>query len=173
MDKKIIIVGSGGSGKDTLKKMFQQIGFECGVVTTTRPKRSYEVDGEDYDFITVEHFIGIVNKNLFLWHEEFNTWQYGLSITEWDEKDVFVINVPALKKIYDLIKNESIIIFVDTPLDIRMDRLSKRNDSDTVLRRVVADQNDFHDFNLYDIRIANSDGNVINEAIYSKCITKM
>jgi guanylate kinase len=53
-NKKIFIIGGGGSGKDYLRRKFEAKGYTFGIFHTTRPKRSNETEGSDY-FYTNNH----------------------------------------------------------------------------------------------------------------------
>ena len=54
---KIVVIalfGKSGAGKDYLIKTLPPNEYHKIIPTTTRPKRDYEVNGVDYNFITVE-----------------------------------------------------------------------------------------------------------------------
>lgn len=63
----VILSSPSGAGKTTLTKKLQQKynNFKISVSHTTRPPRSNEVDGVDYNFITKKKFEDLINDNEF------------------------------------------------------------------------------------------------------------
>jgi dephospho-CoA kinase len=60
----------------------------------------------------------------------------------------------GIGKLHAADRKSSFIIYIDIPVDIRRERLSERNDnSDSIERRLSADDNDFKTFTDFDIRI--------------------
>src|ERR1035437_3624382 len=56
LHSRIIICGSAASGKDHLRKKFEDKGYKYGISYTTRPPRTGEINGVDYHFLTNEEF---------------------------------------------------------------------------------------------------------------------
>jgi len=152
---KIIIVGPGGSGKDFLRKKMESRGFKYGVSFTSRPSRKDEQEGIDYyyrDDIFFEN-----NKEIFLEIQEFNGWKYGISKGEFSVKDLFILSPSGLRCLPKDLRENSFVIYLNPPGEIRKKRLSERNDADDVERRFLADERDFYQFSDYDIMITNED----------------
>ncbi|MDC0409464.1 guanylate kinase [Pelagibacteraceae bacterium] len=63
----VILSSPSGAGKTTLTKKLQQKynNFKISVSHTTRPPRSNEVDGVDYNFITKKKFEDLINDKEF------------------------------------------------------------------------------------------------------------
>ena len=63
----VILSSPSGAGKTTLTKKLQQKynNFKISVSHTTRPPRSNEVDGVDYNFITKKKFKDLINDKEF------------------------------------------------------------------------------------------------------------
>lgn len=61
----IVLSGPSGVGKDAVLKAMKQRGlaFHFVVTTTDRPKRSDEVNGVDYNFVTTERFEEMIRNN--------------------------------------------------------------------------------------------------------------
>lgn len=154
---RIIIVGKGGSGKDHLKSTFIKRGFKPAISFTTRPKRINEQDGIDYNFISKEDFDGRLKTNTLQEFDEFNGWFYGTSNFEWNDKQVFIKTPRGVAKIDKEDRKSCFIIYLDIDYDTRRKRLSKRQDADSVHRRLNADESDFKDFKDFDLRITNND----------------
>ena len=63
----VILSSPSGVGKTTLTKKIQQKyqSFKISVSHTTRPPRSNEVDGVDYNFVSVKKFEELIKQNEF------------------------------------------------------------------------------------------------------------
>lgn len=150
-NKRIIIAGKGGSGKDHMRKAIQKMGYRYCVSHTSRPKRNGESDGVDYYFVEPEYF----HKNPEAFYEiiVFNGWFYGTSLEEFKKSDVLIMTPGGISKLTPEDRRESLIVYIDISEDIRRDRLSERGDSDSVERRLSADEEDFDGFSDYDILV--------------------
>jgi guanylate kinase len=157
LGKRIILVGKAASGKDNLRKRFQNKGFKYGVTYTTRPPREDEVDGKDYHFITDSVANKMIATNLFYEYVHFNGWIYGTPISEFYGSDLFIMTPKGISKIKSEDRENSFIIYLDIDSKTRLDRLQSRNmPGDSAERRIIADDEDFKDFTDFDLRITNS-----------------
>ena len=139
--KLIIFSAPSGAGKTTLVRHLLEIpalNLAFSVSATSRPMRSYEVDGKDYFFITVEEFNKKIQKLEFLeWEEVYNDQYYGTLKSEVDGLlkagknvifDIVVEGGMNLKKIYG---NEALAIFVKPPSIKHLEeRLNSRSSED-------------------------------------------
>lgn len=76
----IVITAPSGSGKTTIvKKLLEQIPeLEFSVSATTRSKRTHEVHGKDYYFLSVSEFEQAIEKEEFIeWEEVYPGKFYG------------------------------------------------------------------------------------------------
>lgn len=153
MKNRIIIVGAGGSGKDLLKKRFIDKGFEPSISCTSRPPRDGEEDGVHYNFLTADTFEKMVENGEFYEHKSFRGWYYGTLLMDFSECDVFIMTPPAVEELDKDVRDSSIVMFLDIEEPIRAKRLSGRNDSDSIKRRLIADREMFEFFTDYDVRI--------------------
>jgi guanylate kinase len=66
----IVISGPSGAGKDTVMQRMKERGLKFHFVTTatTRLRRSNEVDGKDYLFISAEKFAKMIEADEFMEH---------------------------------------------------------------------------------------------------------
>lgn len=157
--KRVFVVGLGSSGKDHLRKRFEKLGYKFAIHYTTRPMRVGEVDGRDYYFISEKDFIEKVEKDDMIEYSIHNNWYYGLSKVEYENKDLFILSPLSFNKYSSEIKLNVLKIFLDISEDIRRKRLSKRNDADSVDRRLFTDREDLKKINMseFDIVIKNED----------------
>ncbi len=76
----IVLSGPSGAGKDAVLRRMKEIScpVTCVVTMTTRPKREYEKDKIDYNFVSRETFQEMLRKDEFLeWAQVYGNW-YGL-----------------------------------------------------------------------------------------------
>ncbi|MEC8383667.1 MAG: guanylate kinase, partial [Pseudomonadota bacterium] len=89
MDSGLIIVftAASGTGKTTLaRKLIEQDGMlKASVSYTTREKRSGEVDGECYHFVSSEQFSDMVDRGDFLERTSIYGNKYGTVKREVDK----------------------------------------------------------------------------------------
>jgi guanylate kinase len=135
--KIIIFSAPSGAGKTTIVRhlLAHHTCLQFSISATTRPKRSHEVDGKDYYFLSVDAFRQHISQNNFVEHEEvYNGLFYGTLKAEieriWQQgchalMDVDVKGGLHLKTIFG---EKALSIFVKPPsLEILKERLEKRN----------------------------------------------
>jgi len=152
----IILVGKAASGKDYFKNYLLENSFKTSISHTTRPMRKGEVNGETYHFVSEDEFISMIDNQNFFEYKKFNGWYYGTSEKEIKDSQVFIFTPSGVKDLPRYFLNESIIIYFDISKDVRIERLKKRSDSDSIERRLKADKEDFKDFFEYDFRVFES-----------------
>jgi len=66
----IVISGPSGAGKDTVMQRMQERGlpFHFVVTATTRPKRTNEMHGRDYWFVSTEEFARMISEDELIEH---------------------------------------------------------------------------------------------------------
>jgi guanylate kinase len=154
---RIILAGKAASGKDYLRDMLVKEGLKPDVSATTRPMRAGEVTGVDYHFITDKQFETARSLGRFYEAVEFNGWQYGTILESWNSSDVFIMTPSGINQISEEDRLNSLVIYLDIPIDVRKTRLMNRSDSDTVDRRIAADEADFKDFTDWDVTFSSED----------------
>ena len=155
---RIILCGKAASGKDHLRKILEGRGFKYGVSYKTRPPRKGEIDGMDYYFLEENEFQDLIERGFFYEHVTFNGWFYGTSKEQWfTTDDVFIMTPSGISKLHAADRKSSFIIYIDIPTEIRRERLMDRKDNaDSIERRLQADDNDFESFTNFDIKITDS-----------------
>jgi len=153
---KLVLVGKAAAGKDHLRKRLIDRGFRFGVSCTTRPPRQGEEDGKDYYFLQEQDFLNLVNSGDMIEYQQFIGWYYGLTREEFENSDVIILNREAVDMLPPEIRSQCMVIFLDIDKDTRLERLKERNDSDDSLeRRFQADEQQYIDFNNFDVRVTN------------------
>ena len=133
--KIFVISAPSGTGKTTIIKkimeIFPQLTFS--ISATTRERRSFEVDGKDYFFISEEDFKNKIENDEFVEWEKFYDYFYGTLKSfvnkklEEDNSLIFEVDVKGalnIKKCYP----ESVLIFIEPPsIETIKERLTRRN----------------------------------------------
>jgi len=158
IDSKIILVGAGASGKDFLRKRFQDRGFKFAVTHVTRPIRPTEENGIDCHFVSKDEFTEMILEGQLIEYNIHNGWYYGTSVATFEECDVFTMTPSGLSQLSKGDRARSFVIYLDIPEEIRRSRLDSRvMPGDTTERRLATDMVDFSNFTDYDLRIVNED----------------
>ena len=149
--KPIALVGAMCSGKTTIAKKLEQDGYNWIRTYTTRPPRPGE-SSKDYMFVSQDEFFGFMMNGFFMETEDYkvasgDTWYYGSLRSDYKIPNSVIILTPMA--VYKL-RNELNVVFVDTPLDTRLDRAHHRGDEPKeVLRRFKAEEDLFRMFREY------------------------
>lgn len=152
--KVIAICGKSASGKDTLLRLtiMNYTWLHKIINCTTRPPRENEVDGKNYHFLSLEEFAhkdAVEGKMIEV--TKFREWYYGTSIEDLslDEINIGVFN-PA--GIYALMQREDVDLYVvqivasDKTRLLRSLTREDNPDVDEIIRRYLADREDFEVF---------------------------
>lgn len=152
----IVLLGKSGSGKDAMQNLLINYlnDFEIVKLTSTRPMRENEKQGNPYFFTTKEDFLN--NLNNFIEYRKYKTllnnvkdyWYYGINKHSLEEgKNYILINtIEGLNKIKEYFPNANIISFYLEVSDIvRTERAKSRGGFEEVEwnRRLEEDNNDF------------------------------
>lgn len=122
--KAIIISAPSGAGKTTIvhRLLASELPLGFSVSATSRPRRSNEVDGIDYFFLSPEEFMKKIKNGEFIeWEEVYENQYYGTLRSEieriWQEKKHVLFDVDVkgginLKKYFG---SQSLAIFIKPP----------------------------------------------------------
>ena len=134
--KAIIVSAPSGAGKSTIVNLLKEAlpVLEFSVSACSRPKRTCEVNGEDYFFLTVEQFKEKISRDEFVeWEEVYPGSYYGTLKSEldriWSLKKIPIFDVDTvgglnLKKYFG---EEALAIFIQPPsMEILEERLQNR-----------------------------------------------
>jgi len=175
MKRRIVVCGKAGSGKDFFRD-YLSLQLVVDVSFTTRPPREGEVEGYTYKYVSDRDFQNLLLGNHLQEHVEFNGWFYATGKESWINSDVFIMTPSGIGQLTKKDRLKCTVVYFDIELGTRRHRLEKRSDFDKVNRRIHADEEDFLDFNDFDIRVTNPEYDVdqlyslIN--LYDKCATQ-
>ena len=122
--KVIILCAPSGSGKTTLAKhllSIKELDLKFSVSATTRKKRDGEIDGLDYNFLSIDEFKNRIQNNEFVEYEEvYDNIYYGTLKSEIDSViinhniifDVDVVGALSLKRYFS---SNSLTLFINPP----------------------------------------------------------
>lgn len=158
-----VIVGRMGSGKTTLAKKMEELGWKRMVTYTSRPPREGEKFGEDYYFLSTKDFETLIDADYFAEVTMYQVtedegWYYGSAKHAYSDKDnvVVVLNPSG---VYQLRKKglNIRVIWLDPDSDLCLHRVIVRgDDKKEIARRFNEDDKDFEKFGkleAYDIRV--------------------
>jgi guanylate kinase len=160
--EKLIIVGPSGSGKDFLRRGLIQKGLKYSAKFTTRPKRIQETDGVDYQFISEDDYLNLKENDEIKVYQTFKIgeeiWKYGITVDNFESNQLFIMTPHEISQLTDKDLSGCFLVYLDIPLDVRRKRLFRRNDkNDSIERRLKSDEEDFKDYNYYDLKITDPD----------------
>ena len=75
--KIICILGKSGSGKSSVEKKLESIGYKRIISYTTRKPRGNEKDGKEYHFVSREDFEQLITKKIIIEYAEYAGNYYG------------------------------------------------------------------------------------------------
>ena len=148
--KLVILSAPSGTGKTSICKELLQRNknWQFSISATTREKRSDEVDGKDYFFMTIQQFEHKQNFGEFLEWEFVHGNRYATPIdpieSAIDNNKIILldIDVKGSMNIIEEFEDNVISIFIEPPgfsneekLEILKDRLEKRGQSETLINQ--------------------------------------
>ncbi len=173
MGKIYCIMGKSSSGKDTIFKILlgrKDVNLKTIVSYTTRPIRSLEKPGDEYNFVTIEEKDRLLAEGKVIEIREYNTvhgpWFYFTvddGSVDLANNDYLIIGtVESFVKIRDYYGQDKVLpIYIEVDDGIRLSRALERERSqehpkyEEMCRRFLADQKDFSEENLKKAGITN------------------
>ena len=182
------IMGKSSSGKDTIFKLLldkKDLNINRIVSYTTRPIRSNEKPGEEYNFVSIEEKDKLLEYGKVIEIRKYDTvhgpWFYFTvddGNIDLDNKDYLLIGtVESFVKIRDYYGSDRVLpIYIQVDDGVRLSRALEREmrqehpKYEEMCRRFLADQQDFSPENIKDANITNvfdndQDSNITCERI--------
>ena len=143
MNDVIVLVGGTCSGKSTVEKMLRHRYGYCGIVKyTSRPKREYEVNGQDYYFLDVKTFKKLLEEDYFVEWSVFKTdWYYGTAKHHYADNKIVVADPDGLRQLRKEFGDEITAFYLKEDERTRLKRMIDRGDDlMECFRRIISDQ---------------------------------
>jgi guanylate kinase len=134
----IVISGPSGVGKDTVTRRLFELApdLKYSVSYTTRPRRSGEVDGQSYSFVSEDEFQRLVDAGEFLEWAQVHDHRYGTSkrrvqaALDTGHDVLLKIDVQGAMRVRQQVP-EGVFIFMTPPsIEALIERLMGRNTED-------------------------------------------
>lgn len=168
--KLIVFSAPSGSGKTTIVHHLlkqPELNLEFSISTTTREKRSNEVDGKDYYFLSLEDFKKKRKHNEFVeWEEVYAYNYYGTLKAEveriWAKGKhvIFDIDVSGGMRIKEKFPDKTLAVFVKPPnLNELIRRLKDRGEEseEKIAQRIAKAPSELLTAKLFDKIVVNED----------------
>ncbi len=160
MGKIYCIIGKSSTGKDTIYKLLlarEDLKLQTIVSYTTRPIRSKEVPGEEYNFVSIEEKDALLEEGKVIEIRKYDTvygpWFYFTvddGNVKLDENDYILIGtIESFEKLKEYYGENIIPIYIEVDDGMRLERALKRERKQSepkyeeMCRRFLADQADF------------------------------
>ena len=161
----VILSSPSGAGKTTLTKKLQQKynNFKISVSHTTRPPRSNEVDGVDYNFITKKKFKDLINDKEFYEYAKIFDNYYGTLKKNVDKilkknDIIFDIDWQGTKQLskFKELKLVKLYLITDSKSELKKRLLNRdQNTKEEIEKRFNSFDEDVKHWNDYDYIIIN------------------
>ena len=177
MNNLIVISAPSGAGKSTLCRALQDKYPEIlfSISCTTRPRREYEKNGYDYDFISDVEFKKRIQANKFIEFEEVHGYYYGTPKVNIDDTIanngylLLEVDVKGALKIKKAYPEQAVTVFITLPdVNDLLKRLRKRGSEseERIKKRMERIKMELDFKNDFDYCIINDDFNrALNELI--------
>jgi guanylate kinase len=165
----LILSSPSGAGKTTLTRMLLQtkeLDLNLSISVTTRPRRSSEVDGIHYSFISTRQFENLRdNDDLLEWAEVHGNF-YGTPrepverILAQGRDVLFDIDYQGTQQVRAKAGQDVVTIFILPPslkeLQARLERRAE-DSRETIAKRLANARNEIRRWTLYDYALVNDD----------------
>jgi guanylate kinase len=137
--KLIIFSAPSGSGKTTIvrKLLEKNLNLEFSISACSRPKRTYEVNGKDYYFYSIDEFKRKIDSGEFAeWEEVYHDHFYGTLKSEIErirnqgKNVIFDVDVKGGVNLKHAYKDEALALFVMPPSVEELERRLTNRSSD-------------------------------------------
>ena len=158
----LILIGPSASGKTEVAKLLAKKYNITKIVTyTTRAPRVNEVNGVDYNFVSVEEFAKLTQENFFVETTYYNSNYYGTAKKDIKDDKCVILDPNGLKSFLALNDERIVSIFLDSDEKTRFNRMLLRKDSvEDAENRLVNDRIAFNLANLHGISFIVNSGDI-------------
>jgi guanylate kinase len=164
----LVLSSPSGAGKTTLSRQLLQSDSQIvmSVSATTRPKRSDEVDGQDYAFVTPAAFATMIDQEEFLEYATVFGHQYGtpkapvMRALDQGRDVLFDIDWQGTQQLKERAREDLVSIFILPPSHEELERRLKaraQDSDDVVAGRMAKAASEISHWPEYDYVIVNND----------------
>jgi guanylate kinase len=163
-----VLSSPSGAGKTTISRRILEIDKEItlSISVTTRTKRSNEIDGRDYHFITPPQYADMIIKDELLEHANVFDYQYGTPAKQvFNALDsgldvLFDIDWQGTRQLAQKSRTDLVSIFILPPSMPELERRLRTRAQDTdevVAKRMAKATSEISHWQEYDYVIVNDD----------------
>ena len=135
----IVLAGASASGKTEVAKVLaKKYGITKIVTTTTREKRTGEVNGVDYFFVTKEQFERMIIEDKFVEYTLYNGQLYGSTKDQISNDKCVVIDPAGLRSYINLNNKDIVTFYLEADEVTRHNRMVFRGDSPEKIKSRIA-----------------------------------
>ena len=158
----LILIGPSASGKTEVAKLLARKYNITKIVTyTTRAPRINEVDGVDYNFVTVDEFAKLTQEDFFVETTYYNSNYYGTAKKDIKDDKCVILDPNGLKSFLALNDERIVSVFLDSDEKTRFNRMLLRKDSvEDAEKRLINDRIAFNLANLQGISFIVNSGDI-------------
>ena len=158
----LILIGPSASGKTEVAKLLAKKYNITKIVTyTTRAPRINEINGVDYNFVSVEEFAKLTQEDFFVETTYYNSNYYGTAKKDIKDDKCVILDPNGLKSFLALNDERIVSVFLDSDEKTRFNRMLLRKDSvEDAEKRLVNDRIAFNLANLHGISFIVNSGDI-------------
>ncbi|XP_051129648.1 guanylate kinase 2, chloroplastic/mitochondrial [Andrographis paniculata] len=165
----IVISGPSGVGKDAVIKRLREVRDDLHfvVTATSREKRSGEIDGEDYFFVSKDEFVAMVEKDELLEYAMVYGDYKGIpkqQIRDYMSKGfdiVLRVDIQGAATLRRILKNNAVFVFLVAESEEALVRrlIDRRTESgEALMMRVASAREELKHLRKFDYVVVNRDG---------------
>lgn len=142
----LILVGPSASGKTEIANiLIKKYNMKRVVTYTTRPIRVNEVDKVSYNFISVDEFISLRDKDEFVETTYYNGNYYGTRKKDISFEKIVILDPNGLSTFTEKMRDKVFSVYIDTAEAIRRKRMIERlDDYELIEKRIINDRISFN-----------------------------
>ena len=162
----LILIGASASGKTEVAKLLaKEYGITKIVTYTTRNPRVNEVNGVDYNFVSIEEFAKLTDENFFVETTYYNSNYYGTARKDIKDDKCIILDPNGLKSFFKLNDDRIVSVYLSSEENVRYQRMIARLDKqEDAKKRLINDRITFNEANLQGINfIVDSDDITIKD----------